>query len=60
MEIQEIKTRLSIATVLHRYNLQPDKHNKINCPFHEDKSPQIAVECSRTDRRNIRYVELFR
>jgi DNA primase len=43
MEIQEIKTRLSIETVLQRYNLTPDKHHKINCPFHEDKSPSLVI-----------------
>jgi DNA primase len=43
MELHEIKTRLSIATVLNRYNLKPDKHNKICCPFHEDKSPSLVI-----------------
>jgi DNA primase len=43
MEISEIKQRLSMATVLQYYNLKPDKHNRICCPFHEDKTPSMQV-----------------
>jgi DNA primase len=43
MEIQEIKQRLTLATVLSRYNLKPDKHLRLNCPFHEDKTPSMQV-----------------
>jgi DNA primase len=43
MEIQDIKSSLSITTVLNRYNLQPDKHHKICCPFHDDKSPSLVI-----------------
>jgi DNA primase len=43
MEIQEIKSKLSILTVLNRYNLKPDKNGLIKCPFHEDKSPSMKV-----------------
>ena len=42
MEIPEIKSRLTIAQVLSRYNLKPDKHMRLNCPFHEDKTPSSA------------------
>jgi hypothetical protein len=43
MEIQEIKQRLTLAQVLSRYNLKPDKHLRLNCPFHEDKTPSMQV-----------------
>jgi len=43
MEIQEIKNRLTLATVLKHYNLKPDKNLRLNCPFHEDKSPSLQV-----------------
>ncbi|ELM3644910.1 toprim domain-containing protein [Flavobacterium psychrophilum] len=43
MEISEIKTQLSISTVLHYYGLKTDKHSKLNCPFHEDKTPSMQV-----------------
>lgn len=32
-----------MATVLQYYNLKPDKHNRICCPFHEDKTPSMQV-----------------
>lgn len=43
MEISAIKSRLSIATVLHYYGLKPDKNNKMCCPFHEDKTPSMQI-----------------
>lgn len=43
MEIQEIKQNLTLATVLHYYGLRSDKNNKLNCPFHEDKTPSMQV-----------------
>jgi len=43
MEIQEIKQRLTLATVLSYYNLKPDKNLRLNCPFHEDKTPSLQV-----------------
>jgi DNA primase len=43
MEIHEIKTQLSMSTVLHYYGLKTDKHSKLNCPFHEDKTPSFQV-----------------
>jgi DNA primase len=43
MEIQDIKSQLSIATVLHYYGLKPDKNNKMCCPFHEDKTPSMQI-----------------
>jgi len=43
MEIQDIKQRLTIAQVLSRYDLKPDKHLRLCCPFHEDKTPSMQV-----------------
>ncbi|MGQ9620383.1 MAG: CHC2 zinc finger domain-containing protein [Bacteroidales bacterium] len=43
MEISEIKQRLTMAMVLSRYNLKPDKHLRLCCPFHEDKTPSMQV-----------------
>ncbi|MFM8913632.1 MAG: CHC2 zinc finger domain-containing protein, partial [Flammeovirgaceae bacterium] len=43
MEIQEIKTKLTLAQVLEHYGLKPDKLGKLNCPFHEDKTPSMQV-----------------
>jgi len=43
MEIPEIKTQLSLAQVFDHYGLKPDKHGKMNCPFHDDKTPSFQV-----------------
>jgi DNA primase len=43
MEIAEIKAQLSLAQVLDHYGLKPDKHGKMNCPFHDDKTPSFQV-----------------
>jgi DNA primase len=43
MEIADIKPRLSIETVLHRYNLTCDKHHKTCCPFHKEKTPSFTI-----------------
>lgn len=43
MEIQDIKQQLTLATVLHYYNLKPNKNNMLQCPFHEDKTPSLQV-----------------
>jgi DNA primase len=43
MEINEIKQNLTLANVLHYYNLKPDKNLRLNCPFHEDKTPSMQV-----------------
>lgn len=43
MEITEIKQRLTMAQVLAKYNLKPDKHLRLCCPFHEDKTPSMQV-----------------
>lgn len=43
MEIAEIKAQLSLAQVLDHYGLKADKHGKMNCPFHDDKTPSFQV-----------------
>lgn len=43
MEISEIKKRLSIETVLKRYQLTPDHNHRLKCPFHDDKTPSFQV-----------------
>jgi DNA primase/energy-coupling factor transporter ATP-binding protein EcfA2 len=43
MEIQDIKNSLTLATVLHHYNLKPDKQHRLKCPFHDDKTPSMQV-----------------
>jgi len=43
MEINEIKERLSILAVLQHYGLKPDRNKRINCPFHNDRTPSMQV-----------------
>ena len=43
MEIHEIKSRLTLQTVLHHYNLTPDKNNRLCCPWHDDKTPSLQL-----------------
>ena len=43
MEITEIKSRLSLESVLSQYNLVPDRSHKLKCPFHDDKDPSLQV-----------------
>ena len=42
MEIQDIKSNLSLAQILQHYGLKP-KNNMLNCPFHEDKTASLQV-----------------
>ena len=43
MEIQEIKSKLTLAMVLSYYGLKPDKNLRLHCPFHNDKTPSLQV-----------------
>jgi DNA primase len=43
MEIKEIKARLSMEMVLGHYGLKPDKHDRLHCPFHLDKTPSLQI-----------------
>lgn len=43
MEIQSIKEKLTLSQVLQHYGLKPDKHQRLHCPFHADKTPSMQV-----------------
>jgi DNA primase len=43
MELSAIKSRLSILQVLDYYGLKPDRHNRLLCPFHPDKTPSLQI-----------------
>ena len=43
MEIQEIKQRLSIETVLNHYGLKANRNNMLKCPFHEETEPSLKI-----------------
>ena len=43
MEISEIKSHLSIETVLSHYNLTHDRNHHLKCPFHEDQDPSLKI-----------------
>lgn len=43
MEITEIKSRLTLSEVIKHYGFKADKHNRICCPFHEDKTPSLQL-----------------
>lgn len=43
MEIQEIKSKLTLVMLLHYYGLKADKQSRICCPFHEDKTPSMQL-----------------
>ena len=43
MTIEEIKSQLSITTVLAHYQLKADKNQCLCCPFHEDSTPSMQV-----------------
>jgi DNA primase len=43
MEIAEIKQQLGIDRVLQHYGLKPDKHDRLHCPFHPDKTPSLQL-----------------
>jgi len=43
MEISDIKNSLSIIKILSTYSLTPDRNKRINCPFHDDKTPSMQV-----------------
>jgi len=44
MKIDSIKTRLSMRDILQHYNLYPNYHNFICCPFHDEKTPSLKID----------------
>jgi DNA primase/DNA-binding MarR family transcriptional regulator len=43
MEIKAIKERLRLGEVIAYYGLRPDKHHRLLCPFHGDKTPSLQL-----------------
>ena len=43
MEINQIKSSLSILTVLKHYNHTPNRNNMLLCPFHKEKEPSLKI-----------------
>ncbi len=43
MKISEIKSQLSIITVLENYNLNINKNHHCKCPFHKDNKPSLRI-----------------
>lgn len=43
MEISEIKTRLSILTVLNHYDLECDRNHMLKCPFHGEDTASMKI-----------------
>jgi DNA primase len=43
MTISEIKTKLSILTVLHHYGLRPNANTMLCCPFHDDQKASMKI-----------------
>ena len=43
MEIQDIKSRLTITDVLAHYGIKPDRNNRVKCPWHDDKTPSLQI-----------------
>ena len=68
MEIGEIKSGLSIITVLKHYNLSANKNSMLKCPFHDDKDPSLKIytktntfycfSCGATGDQ-IQFIEMF-
>lgn len=68
MEIGEIKSGLSIITVLKHYNLSANKNSMLKCLFHDDKDPSLKIytntntfycfSCGATGDQ-IQFIEMF-
>ena len=43
MEIQEIKSKLTLQQVINHYNLSPDRNHRLRCPWHNDKTPSLQL-----------------
>lgn len=43
MEINQIKSSLSLKTVIDHYNIKPDRNNRLCCPWHNDKTPSLQI-----------------
>ena len=43
MQIAQIKSQLSIHTVIDHYGLSTDRNQRICCPWHPDKTPSLQI-----------------
>ena len=43
MIFQEIKSALSMREVARQYGFEPNRANKISCPFHSDRTPSLHL-----------------
>ena len=43
MEITDIKSALSLKSVLDHYRLIPDRNNRLRFPWHNDKTPSLQI-----------------
>jgi DNA primase len=43
MEIKDIKNKLSLTDVLKHYHFEPDRNQRLCCPWHEDKTPSLQI-----------------
>ena len=43
MEISQIKAQLKLESVLNHYGLSPDRSQRLNCPWHPDKTPSLQI-----------------
>ena len=43
MTSEEIKRRYSMADILERYGIRPNKAGFISCPFHNEKTASMKV-----------------
>jgi len=43
MEIKEIKSRLTIHSVLNHYHLKADRNNMLKCPFHDEETASMRI-----------------
>ena len=42
MEISDIKSKLTLSSVLHHYGLKPGKQARLHCPFSRGQNAQYA------------------
>ncbi|MEL7119640.1 MAG: hypothetical protein AAFO07_09370 [Bacteroidota bacterium] len=43
MTIPQIKSKLSILTVLSHYSLEMNSNHMLKCPFHEDEKASMKI-----------------
>jgi len=43
MTIAQIKEQLGLADIIRHYGLKADKHGRLRCPFHDDRTPSLQL-----------------